>query len=317
MSEPILVALIGALGAAIAALIPIIFKKTPKETPPKKIAIFGWGLIGLVIGGIIGIPIAPLILGPPDPCLLAKIESPAGTHSKLDAVAFPVPNNVKISWVPSSCVMTVQYFQDQKLAGTYKNVVSGTEIKIGAPNSGETEIMIWREGHNKSVDNIWVWVKSELRSDNNLLENGNFETDISGGKWKWSDNIRVSRVAGNNDQGQGLCFSLRGVQKKEDWGILSQEISVESGQVYRFSGMLKWDNVKQFHIKMESNKVDWGPIPDEDWRNGTSREWVRRESEFKAPLNATSAKFVVLYKRDREGRPSSVCVDELVFAAQR
>ena len=153
-------------------------------------------------------------------------------------------------------------------------------------------------------------------SDNNLLKNGNFERDISDGEWKWNENVEVSRVAGFKNL--GLCISLRGVRSEEDWGILSQEISVEPSQVYRFFGRLKWENVKQFHIKMESNKIDWGRIPDEDWRSGTSNGWVRRESQFTAPPNATRAKFVVLFQvGDREGRPSSVFVDELVFAAIR
>lgn len=94
-----------------------------------------------------------------DTCFYANIVSPQGTHSEPDAPSFPVSNNVEVSWEPSECVMIVQYYQNNELKGEDQSVVSGTEINIGAPGSGKTEIKIWREGFEDQSDSIWVWVE--------------------------------------------------------------------------------------------------------------------------------------------------------------
>jgi hypothetical protein len=94
-----------------------------------------------------------------DTCFYVEIVSPQGTHIRENAPSFPVSNTVEISWEPSECVMIVQYYRNDRLEDEYKSVTSGTEINVGAPSSGETEIKIWREGFEEQTDNIWVWVE--------------------------------------------------------------------------------------------------------------------------------------------------------------
>ncbi|MFQ5613125.1 MAG: sugar-binding protein, partial [Anaerolineae bacterium] len=94
-----------------------------------------------------------------DACFDAKIVSPAGSNDKNTAAGFPVTHTVTISWEPPECVMIVQSYQNNELKRDYRPVTSGTDINIGDPGSGETEIKIWREGFTEQSDNIWVWVE--------------------------------------------------------------------------------------------------------------------------------------------------------------
>ncbi len=158
----IIVAVIAALGAIIAAMTPTIITRLRNGPPPKIPAIILSGAVGLVIGLGVGILVA-FLLKPVDPCFRAKINSPQGTHDRKNAAAYPVSSDVQVSWVSPDpnvrCVMTIQYYQDNKVAGEYKNKVSGETINIGAANSGETEIKIWSAGSEAPSDSIWIWVK--------------------------------------------------------------------------------------------------------------------------------------------------------------
>ena len=97
---------------------------------------------------------------PPIDCCLADITFPQGTHDRGNAGNYHVSSNVTISWEPSACVMTVQYYQGNMLQRGYPNVNSGETINLGVPGSGETEVKIWGAGcpGPEPVDYIWVWV---------------------------------------------------------------------------------------------------------------------------------------------------------------
>jgi hypothetical protein len=92
-------------------------------------------------------------------CFDAKIISPSGTDDKNTAAGFPITNTVTISWEPPECVMIVQSYQNNELKSDYRPVTSGTDINIGDPGSGETEIKIWSEGATEPSDSIWVWIE--------------------------------------------------------------------------------------------------------------------------------------------------------------
>lgn len=158
----IIVAVIAALGAIIAAMTPTIITRLRNGPPPKMPAILLSGGVGLVIGLGVGILVA-FLLKPVDPCYRAKINSPQGTDDRKNAAAYPVSGDVQVSWVSPDpnvrCVMTIQYYQGNKVAGEYHNKVSGETINIGAPGSGETEIKIWSAGSEAPSDSVWVWVK--------------------------------------------------------------------------------------------------------------------------------------------------------------
>jgi len=153
MSEPIIVAVITAVGAMIAALISTL--KAARR----------WRLIlliaGLVIGFGTGMLVSALVTGCRDPCREAKITSPLGApaNRRSDAAAFPISSPVEIKWDRTDCVMTIEYFQENQLGEKYWDIMSGTAINVGAPNSGETEIKLWRKGAREPSDSIWVWVK--------------------------------------------------------------------------------------------------------------------------------------------------------------
>jgi len=95
-----------------------------------------------------------------DKCLSAKISSPLGSSNRQDALTYCVKNNVAVTWAPPNCVMTIEYYQNNRLQKKYYNMVSSSKINIGEPNSGETEIKIWREGSSVPSDSIWVWVRN-------------------------------------------------------------------------------------------------------------------------------------------------------------
>ena len=128
-------------------------------------AVLGGGIAIVVYGGGDSHP-TPTPTPTPTPaaasCCETTITSPQGTHQRTDASLFPVSNNVTLSWDRPGCVMTAQYWQSNELQYEYKNMVSGTNINIGTPGSGETEIKIYREGEicqgDGLTDYTWVWV---------------------------------------------------------------------------------------------------------------------------------------------------------------
>jgi len=96
---------------------------------------------------------------PSDPCSSATIVSPEGAENRPDAKLYKVSSEIEISWQPSGCVMVVQSYQNERLKYDHKGVEPGTKLKIGEPDSGETEIKIWRDGFDKPSDSIWVWIE--------------------------------------------------------------------------------------------------------------------------------------------------------------
>jgi hypothetical protein len=94
-----------------------------------------------------------------EPCSRVQITMPQGTKNKQDAGKFPVSNQVVVTWEPADCVMIVQFYQNNEVQQEYKNVVSGTELDIGEPGSGETEIKLWREGFTQPSNSTWVWIQ--------------------------------------------------------------------------------------------------------------------------------------------------------------
>lgn len=97
----------------------------------------------------------------PGPCNTAKIRSPEGAKSMEDAIRCEVENEVEITWEPSNCIMVVQSYEvdNPDPIEEYRDVTSGTKLKIGEPGSGLTEIKIWVEGFSVPSDNIWVCIK--------------------------------------------------------------------------------------------------------------------------------------------------------------
>lgn len=95
----------------------------------------------------------------PDPCFSAKLVSPTGTHNRNDAAAAPVTNTLQIEWDQPSCIMTLEINQQNRMINKTKGVQSKQTIILGRPDSGETEIKLWREGESTSSDSIWVWIK--------------------------------------------------------------------------------------------------------------------------------------------------------------
>jgi hypothetical protein len=125
-----------------------------------------WRLILLIAGLVIGFGTGMLISarvtdGNDYYCRGAKITSPLGApaNRRSDAAAFPISSPVEIKWDRTDCVMTIEYFQENQLGDKYWDIMSGTAINVGAPNSGETEIKLWRKGAREPSDSIWVWVK--------------------------------------------------------------------------------------------------------------------------------------------------------------
>jgi hypothetical protein len=60
--------------------------------------------------------------------------------------------------------MIVQYYQEDELQNEYRDVQSGIEINLGFPDSGMTEIKIWRAGMSQPSDHSWVWVDTSPAS---------------------------------------------------------------------------------------------------------------------------------------------------------
>ena len=172
MDAPAIVAIIGGIALLAGIFGGIRAKDITVSALPRSIRIIS-SLLGVMLIGVsvfLSLPKSmqsmastqtpsPLPTSTPDPCFSARIQSPQGAHDKKDAAAYPVSNNIKITWEPTNCVMIVQYYQKQELRHTYENVVSGSEINIGEAGSGETEIKIWREGYEDPTESIWVWVK--------------------------------------------------------------------------------------------------------------------------------------------------------------
>jgi hypothetical protein len=55
--------------------------------------------------------------------------------------------------------MTVDYYQGDQLQKSYTNLRSGQGIDMSSSGSGETEIIVRKEGEKIPVDAIWVVVK--------------------------------------------------------------------------------------------------------------------------------------------------------------
>jgi hypothetical protein len=67
-----------------------------------------------------------------------------------------VTSPVTVSWVPDTCKMVVQYYQNGQFLGEWHNVHSGIQIEI--PSPGLTEIKIWKDGASLPADYVWVIV---------------------------------------------------------------------------------------------------------------------------------------------------------------
>ncbi len=91
----------------------------------------------------------------PTPCSQATIVLPVGARDRALARSSRVAKIIPITWEPSQCSLTVQYYQHNRLVKEYKNHNSGTAISIR--ESGETEIKIWPS--DKPSDSIWVWAE--------------------------------------------------------------------------------------------------------------------------------------------------------------
>src|SRR5262245_36638554 len=96
---------------------------------------------------------------PADRCASARITTPIGARNRHDGAAYPVTTTVTIAWNPSNCIMTVEYYQGDQLQKSYKNLRSGQEITMSSSGSGETEIIVRKEGEKTPADAIWVMVK--------------------------------------------------------------------------------------------------------------------------------------------------------------
>jgi hypothetical protein len=161
MDTAIIVTIISALGAILAAAVGALLTKYGMEwlkKIPARSIIVGAGLIGLGIGFGVGMAIASA-WECREPCLCAKITAPTGTRVRQNAAAFKISSPVEVSWDKTDCVMTIEYYQGEKLQSKYKQKTSGETINVGIPGSGETEIKIWWEGSTKPADSIWVWVQ--------------------------------------------------------------------------------------------------------------------------------------------------------------
>lgn len=101
-------------------------------------------------------PTNPPTPPPPSTCFEAQITSPVGTDDQGKVKSHVVPHTVMLEWIPSDCVMTVEYYQNTQLQEKRFDVSSGSPINI--PNPGTTEIKIWVEGESMPADNTWVWV---------------------------------------------------------------------------------------------------------------------------------------------------------------
>ena len=152
----IFAAIITAIGSVIAAASSALIRQ-----PPTRISVRSMRLGIVIVGALVGFTIGIVFADDLIPCSWARIKFPAGTHTRANAAAYEVPNEVRIVWKPSRCPMVVQYYQNNQPVGKYKHVVSGSRLLIGDAGSGETEIKIWyeSEGSGKLCDNRWVWVK--------------------------------------------------------------------------------------------------------------------------------------------------------------
>ena len=157
-----------------------------------------------------------------------------------------------------------------------------------------------------------------------ILINSNFEQPIKGSRWEWNNNTDISWAAGYN--GRSACFiqTAESPQMGPSWALIFQEANVIPGQTYRFIGWLKWDNAKQFHVKVEWYDVNHNFVQSDQLtpsESGTSSGWVERKGTVLAPLDAAIARFVALYgvDKDSDGKDinvpgGSVCLDEITFS---
>jgi len=163
--------------------------------------------------------------------------------------------------------------------------------------------------------------------EQSLLRNGDFEQPIEGSRWEWNNNTDISWAAGY--KGRSACFiqTAESPQMGPSWALIFQEADVIPGKTYRFIGWLKWDNAKQFHVKVEWYDVKHKFVHSDQLtpsESGTSSGWVERKGTALAPLDAAIARFVALYgvDKDSDGKDINVpggfvCLDEITFSPIR
>lgn len=153
--------------------------------------------------------------------------------------------------------------------------------------------------------------------EQNILSNSGFEQPLEGSGWEWNENTKVSWDAGHN--GRSACFiQLAQIQQMPSWALIFQDANVIPRQKYHFTGWFKWENVRQFHVK-----VEWYNEENEvvhldtllPYQVGNSSDWVKRQETVTAPRDAAIVRFVALYGMDNDINVpgGSVCLDEITF----
>jgi hypothetical protein len=106
---------------------------------------------------------APLILKPPLPTSTPSptptpIPTPKSCHQAI--ITSPLTDQVvhspfNVCWVPSTCKMVLQAYQNGYLIYENMNATSCTQIDIPA---GRTELKIWVPGDSWPAFNVWIYV---------------------------------------------------------------------------------------------------------------------------------------------------------------
>lgn len=151
----------------------------------------------------------------------------------------------------------------------------------------------------------------------NLVLNNGFEDGME--SWEVSELRFAESYLTAGTAGDGFCSKqLTGGNEKIEWVGTSQRFAIDGGNPYDFASWLKWEEVTQFHVKVEWWD-DSGPLNEEerimDAINGTSDGWVLKRDSLQAPPDATQARLVFWHGVSGEVNiPGGViCVDDVVW----
>lgn len=160
----------------------------------------------------------------------------------------------------------------------------------------------------------------------NLLQNSSFEQGLS--NWGYSERHVEGLYAIRGRSGQAQCSRQNlTANDAKGWIGLAQDVSIEGGKDYGFTGWLLLDRAIQFHVKVEwfngSDYLGWSLLtnPLGNPPNGETRgDWFFMEGRATAPQNANMARFAFWHGvvNDQDNVPDSTfCVDDVAFGLFR